>query len=70
MQLRYTSNLSRRRVPKSAAINTTLMPNTTQLQYGIYGIRALTERRVAANTIEAVRRYDDLHGLQPVVVGV
>ncbi|GFH18773.1 ribosomal protein L10e/L16 [Haematococcus lacustris] len=32
------------------------MKNTTQLKYGMYGIRALTDRRVAANTIEAVRR--------------
>jgi hypothetical protein len=49
--------LSRVRVPKSAAINDTVMPNTTQLAVGQYGIRALTGRRVAANTIEAMRRW-------------
>ncbi|KAF5833411.1 ribosomal protein L10e/L16 [Dunaliella salina] len=32
------------------------MPNTTDLKYGIYGLRAVTGRRVAATTIEAVRR--------------
>ncbi|KAG2502222.1 hypothetical protein HYH03_000708 [Edaphochlamys debaryana] len=37
-------------------INNIIMPNTTQLKYGLYGIRALGGRRVAANTIEAVRR--------------
>lgn len=55
-QVRYNSNLSRQRVPKSAAINDTLMPSTTDLKYGMYGIRTLTGKRVAANTIEAVRR--------------
>ncbi|KAJ9507151.1 hypothetical protein QJQ45_006229 [Haematococcus lacustris] len=59
-QKRWCSNkpgqLSRQRVPKSAGINRTLMKNTTQLKYGMYGIRALSDRRVAANTIEAVRR--------------
>ena len=53
---RYNSNLSRRRVPKSYAINDNIMPNTTELKYGTYGLRAVTGRRVAANTIEAVRR--------------
>jgi len=44
-------------VPKSAAINDTVMPNTTDLKYGMYGLRAVTGRRVAAATIEAVRRW-------------
>ena len=48
--------LSRQRVAKSVGINNIIMPNTTQLEYGVYGIRALSGRRVAANTIEAVRR--------------
>ncbi|GLI61789.1 hypothetical protein VaNZ11_004289 [Volvox africanus] len=48
--------LSRQRVPKGAAINDNIMPNTTQLSYGLYGIRALSGKRVAANTLEAVRR--------------
>jgi hypothetical protein len=48
--------LSRVRILKSAAINDIVMPNTTQLAVGQYGIRALTGRRVAANTIEAMRR--------------
>ncbi|EFJ52881.1 hypothetical protein VOLCADRAFT_72524 [Volvox carteri f. nagariensis] len=48
--------LSRQRVPKGAAINDNIMPNTTQLKYGLYGIRALAGKRVAANTLEAVRR--------------
>lgn len=56
MTVRHNSNLSRVRVPKSAGINDTKVPNTTDLKYGIYGIRAITGRRVAANTIEAVRR--------------
>jgi hypothetical protein len=34
-------------------LHTSLVP---QLKYGSYGIRALSARRVAANTIEAVRR--------------
>ena len=55
---RSNTNLSRRRVAKSAAINDTVVPNTTDLKYGLYGIRALTGRRVAANTIEAVRRFE------------
>lgn len=54
--IRHNSNLSRQRVPKSAAINDTIMPNTTDLKYGSYGLRAVTGRRVAAATIEAVRR--------------
>ncbi len=49
--------LSRQRVPKSVGINDVIMPNTTQLAYGMYGIRALSGKRVAANTIEAVRRW-------------
>ena len=44
------------RVPKSAGINDTIMPNTTGLMYGNFGIRAMTGKRVAANTIEACRR--------------
>ncbi len=48
--------LSRQRVFKSAAINDNIMPNTTQLKHGLYGIRALSGKRVAANTLEAVRR--------------
>eukprot|EP00198_Chlamydomonas_reinhardtii_P008650 XP_001697987.1 predicted protein [Chlamydomonas reinhardtii] len=32
------------------------MPNTTQLRYGTYGIRAMASKRVGAATIEAVRR--------------
>jgi len=55
-QARHNSNLSRIRVPKSVGINDTIMPNTTQLKYGTFGIRAVTGRRIAANTIEAVRR--------------
>lgn len=43
-------------MPKSAGINDTLVPNTTALKYGSFGIRAMTGKRVAANTIEAVRR--------------
>lgn len=54
--LRHSSNLSRIRVFKSAGINETIMPNTTTLKYGLYGIRAMTPCRAAANTIEAVRR--------------
>lgn len=48
--------LSRVRVMKRFGINTTIMPNNTDLVYGKFGIRAITERRVAANTIEAIRR--------------
>jgi large subunit ribosomal protein L16 len=51
-----TTHLSRVRVAKSEGINDTIMPNTTQLMYGIYGIRAVDGKRVAANTIEAVRK--------------
>ncbi|GFR42328.1 hypothetical protein Agub_g3235 [Astrephomene gubernaculifera] len=47
---------SRQRVPKRMGINDVIMPNTTQLKFGLYGIRALSGKRVAANTIEAVRR--------------
>lgn len=54
--MRHNSNLSRKRVPKSAAINDTIVSNKTDLKYGAYGIRAVTGKRVAANTIEAVRR--------------
>lgn len=58
MQVRWCQKgqLSRQRVPKSVGINDVIMPNTTQLAYGVYGIRALSGKRVAANTIEAVRR--------------
>lgn len=56
-QWRGTAQLSRVKVPKSAGINDTLMPSTTTLKYGSFGIRAMTGKRVAANTIEAVRRY-------------
>lgn len=55
-QWRGTAQLSRVKVPKSAGINDTLVPNTTTLKYGSFGIRAMTGKRVAANTIEAVRR--------------
>ncbi|GLC41013.1 hypothetical protein PLESTB_000952400 [Pleodorina starrii] len=48
--------LSRQRVPKGAAINDNVMSNVTQLKFGLYGIRALSGKRVAANTLEAVRR--------------
>ncbi|KAG2439620.1 hypothetical protein HXX76_004972 [Chlamydomonas incerta] len=48
--------LSKQRVPKRVGINDVIMPNTTQLQYGMYGIRAMAGKRVAAATIEAVRR--------------
>ncbi|PNH10938.1 50S ribosomal protein L16 [Tetrabaena socialis] len=48
--------LSRQRVFKGAGFNDVIMPNTTQLEYGLYGVRALSGKRVAANTIEAVRR--------------
>ncbi|MEW5296998.1 MAG: hypothetical protein WDW38_007233 [Sanguina aurantia] len=48
--------LSRIRVMKRFGINTEIMPNNTDLMFGKYGIRAITERRVAANTIEAIRR--------------
>jgi large subunit ribosomal protein L16 len=32
------------------------MKNTTDLEFGMYGLRAVTGKRVAAATIEAVRR--------------
>ena len=51
-----TTQLSRERVVKSEGINDTIVPNTTQLMYGPFGIRAVTGKRVAANTIEAVRK--------------
>jgi len=54
--VRHNSNLSRKRVPKSAGFNDTVMTNHSDLKYGMYGIRALTGKRVAAHTIEAVRR--------------
>ncbi|KAG2432389.1 hypothetical protein HYH02_012961 [Chlamydomonas schloesseri] len=47
---------SKQRVPKREGINNVIMPNTTQLQYGMYGIRAMAGKRVGAATIEAVRR--------------
>lgn len=55
--IRHNSNLSRKRVPKSAGINDTIMPNSTDLKFGSFGVRALTGKRVAANTIEAIRRW-------------
>ncbi len=54
--VRHNGNLSRVRVPKSAAINDTVVSNVTTLKFGQFGIRALNGKRVAANTIEAVRR--------------
>lgn len=54
---RHMANLSRQRIFKSAAINEVPFGNNTDLKFGRYGIRATTGRRVAANTIEAVRRW-------------
>eukprot|EP00955_Chlamydomonas_euryale_P026512 279813-Chlamydomonas_euryale.AAC.1 len=48
--------LSRVRVRKSVGFNDVVMPNTTGLKFGTFGIRAVTGKRVAANTIEACRR--------------
>lgn len=48
--------LSKQRVFKREGINDVIMPNTTQLRYGTYGIRAMASKRVGAATIEAVRR--------------
>ncbi len=44
------------RVRKRDGFNDVIAPNTTTLKYGVFGIRAMTGKRVAANTIEAVRR--------------
>lgn len=56
-QVRCCGALSRVKVPKREGFNDTVMPNSTQLKHGAYGIRAVTGRRVAANIIEAVRRW-------------
>ncbi|GAX81968.1 hypothetical protein CEUSTIGMA_g9396.t1 [Chlamydomonas eustigma] len=55
-QWRGATQLSRVKVPKSAGINDTIMPSNTDLKFGSFGIRAITGKRVSANTIEAVRR--------------
>jgi large subunit ribosomal protein L16 len=45
-----------RKAMKRMTYNHTIVPNTRQLAYGTFGIRAITPARVPAKTIEAIRR--------------
>jgi large subunit ribosomal protein L16 len=45
-----------RKAFKSLGFNETICPNTRQLAWGLYGIRAVEHARVPARTIEAARR--------------
>jgi large subunit ribosomal protein L16 len=45
-----------RKAFKSLGFNTTICPNTRQLAWGAFGVRAVGHARVPARTIEAVRR--------------
>jgi hypothetical protein len=44
-----------RKAHKSVGFNETICPNTRQLAFGLYGIRALEHARIPARTLEAVR---------------
>eukprot|EP00775_Hariotina_reticulata_P011899 gene11899-12043_t len=45
-----------RKAHKSMGFNDTICPNTRQLAFGMYGIRAMEHCRIPAKTLEAVRR--------------
>lgn len=45
-----------RKMFKRVGFKETVAPNTRQLAYGLYGIRAITSGRIPARTLEAVRR--------------
>lgn len=51
-----TAALSKVKVFKSASLNPIPMPNTTTLELGRYGIRALQHTRVNATCLEQLRR--------------
>lgn len=44
-----------RKAHKSMGFNDTICPNTRQLAFGMYGIRAMEHCRIPAKTLEAVR---------------
>lgn len=44
-----------RKAHKSQGFNETICPNTRQLAFGLYGIRAMEHCRIPARTIEAAR---------------
>jgi hypothetical protein len=44
-----------RKAHKSQGFNDTICPNTRQLAFGMYGIRAMEHCRIPAKTLEAVR---------------
>ncbi|KAF6253234.1 ribosomal protein L10e/L16 [Scenedesmus sp. NREL 46B-D3] len=45
-----------RKAHKSMGFNETICPNTRQLAFGLYGIRAMEHCRIPARTLEAARR--------------
>jgi hypothetical protein len=44
-----------RKAHKSMGFNETICPNTRQLAFGLYGIRAMEHCRIPARTLEAAR---------------
>jgi hypothetical protein len=44
-----------RKAHKSMGFNETICPNTRQLAFGVYGIRAMEHCRIPARTLEAAR---------------
>ena len=44
-----------RKAHKGMGFNETIVPNTRQLAYGLYGLRAMEHARIPARTLEAVR---------------
>nr|8A22_Ak Chain Ak, uL16m [Polytomella magna]8APN_Ak Chain Ak, uL16m [Polytomella magna]8APO_Ak Chain Ak, uL16m [Polytomella magna] len=48
--------LTRLRAKRYEGIKKVVMPNSTQLQFGLYGIRSMESARLKDNTLEAIRR--------------
>jgi hypothetical protein len=47
--------IKHRKAHKSMGFNETICPNTRQLAFGLYGIRAMEHCRIPARTLEAAR---------------